>query len=52
MSAESSAKSHAQSFSWWRGCPDITDPEAELRDLVALSEAVYELIAERTPPPA
>lgn len=52
MSAESNAKSHAQSFSWWRGCPDITDAEAELRDLVALREAVYELIVERTTTPA
>lgn len=47
MSAESNARSHAQSFSWWRGCPDLTGEEAELRDLLALRKAVEGLIAER-----
>lgn len=47
MSAESNARSHAESFSWWKGCPDLTDGEAELRDLLALRDATTELIAER-----
>ena len=36
MSAESNARSHAQEFRWWRGCPELTDEEARLQDLLAL----------------
>lgn len=47
MSAESSACSHALAFSWWRGCPEFTDEEARLHDLLALHRATVELIRDQ-----
>lgn len=44
MSAESSASSHALAFRWWLGCPELTDEEARLHDLLALHRATAELI--------
>ncbi|WP_167854357.1 hypothetical protein [Brevibacterium sp. S111] len=46
MSAESNARSHAQGFYWWRGAPDLTEAEAERRDLEALSDACADLLNE------
>jgi len=45
MSVASNARSHAESFHWWRGNPDMTLDESELRDLIALRDAADELIA-------
>lgn len=45
MSAESNARSHAESFHWWRGNPEMTEDTAELGDLMALRAAADELIA-------
>lgn len=45
MTAESNARSHAESFHWWRGNPEISEDTAELRDLMALRNAADELIA-------
>lgn len=47
MSAESNARSHAEEFRWWRGCPELTDDEARLQDLLALFRATEELIREQ-----
>ncbi|PYI69827.1 hypothetical protein CVV68_01605 [Arthrobacter livingstonensis] len=47
MSAERNARSHAEAFHWWRGNPEMTVDEAELRDLIALREATDGLIANR-----
>lgn len=47
MSAESNARSHAESFRWWQGNPDLPIELAELRDLAALRDAVNELISDR-----
>ncbi len=47
MSAESNARSHASQFSWWVGCPELTDDEARLHDLLALRTATDELIREQ-----
>lgn len=47
MSAESNASSHALAFSWWRGCPELTDEEARLHDLLALHRATVELILDQ-----
>ncbi len=47
MSAESNARSHAQEFRWWRGCPELTEDEARLQDLLALFRATEELIREQ-----
>ena len=47
MSAESNARSHAQEFRWWRGCPELADEEARLQDLLALFRATKELIREQ-----
>lgn len=49
MSAESNAYTHADQFRWWKGSPDMTTAEAELRDLAALRDAVAELIKTRVP---
>lgn len=46
MSAESNARSHAEAFRWWRGAPDLTEVEAERRDLEALRDGCVELLAE------
>lgn len=46
MSAESNAWSHAEQFHWWRGNSEMTDDEAELRDLMALKDAADQLIAQ------
>ncbi len=47
MSAESSARDHAESFRWWLGNPEMTDDEAHLHDLLALHRATKELIREQ-----
>jgi hypothetical protein len=47
ISAESNARSHAEEFHWWRGCPELTDDEARLQDLLALYGATRELIREQ-----
>ncbi|TLK50914.1 hypothetical protein [Glutamicibacter sp. V16R2B1] len=47
MSAESNAISHALAFSWWRGCPELSDEEARLHDLLTLHRAKVELIREQ-----
>ena len=47
MSAESSARDHAESFRWWLGNPEMTDDEAHLHDLLALHRATKELIPEQ-----
>ncbi|POH73459.1 hypothetical protein [Arthrobacter glacialis] len=47
MSAESNARSHAEQFHWWRGNPEMTQDEAELRDFMALRDAAEQLIALR-----
>jgi hypothetical protein len=47
MSAESNAISHALAFHWWRGCPEFTDEEARLHDLLALHRATVELIRDQ-----
>lgn len=45
MSAESHARDHVETFRWWRGAPHLTDEQAELRDLLALRDAVQDRIA-------
>lgn len=47
MSAESNACSHAESFCWWVGNPEMSDEEAHLHDLLALHEATVELIRQQ-----
>ncbi|XBH22246.1 hypothetical protein V5R04_03190 [Jonesiaceae bacterium BS-20] len=47
MSAESNARSHAESFRWWVGNPEMTDEEAHLQDLLALHKATVELIRQQ-----
>lgn len=44
MSAESNAYSHAESFRWWVGNPEMSVEEAHLHDLLALPKATVELI--------
>lgn len=41
----SGAREHVVAFSWWVGCPDVAQAEAELRDLALLHDAVEEEIA-------
>lgn len=43
----SGAREHVVVFSWWVGCPDVAQAEAELRDLALLHDAVEE---RRSPP--
>lgn len=45
MSAESHAYDHVAAFRWWPGAPDLTTEEAELRDALALRDAVEDRIA-------
>lgn len=45
MSVASNARSHAQAFRWWRGAPDLTETEAERRDLETLRDACAELLS-------
>ena len=47
MSAESNAYSHAESFRWWIGDPEMSDEEAHLHDLLALHKATVELIRQQ-----
>lgn len=47
MSAESSARDHAEEFRWHLGDPELTDDEARLQDLLALFHAAKELISEQ-----
>ncbi|WP_206427482.1 hypothetical protein [Leucobacter chromiireducens] len=47
MTAESSARSHAEQFRWWLGCPELSDDEARMQDLLALRSAAEELIREQ-----
>lgn len=47
MSAESNARSHAESFRWWVDNPEMTDEEAHLHDLLALHNATVELIRQQ-----
>lgn len=47
MSAESNASSHALTFSWWRGCSELSDEEARLQDLLALHRATVGLIRDQ-----
>lgn len=47
MGVGSSAREHVVAFSWWVGCPDVAQAEAELRDLALLHDAVEE---RRSPP--
>lgn len=47
MSAESHAYSHAESFRWWIGNPEMSDEEAHLHDLLALHRATVELIRQQ-----
>lgn len=44
MSAETNAYSHAESFRWRIGDPEISDEEAHLHDLLALHKVTVELI--------
>lgn len=44
MSAESTARDHIASFSWYQGKPGMTREEAELRDLHALQKQIEELL--------
>lgn len=44
MSVESNARTYVEDFHWWRGTPELSESEAELRDLAALRDAVDETI--------
>lgn len=47
MSAESSARDHAEAFRWHLGDPELTEEEARLQDLLALFRTTSELIREQ-----
>lgn len=47
MSAETNADSHAESFRWWIGDPEMSDEEAHLHHLLALHKATVELIRQQ-----
>ena len=47
VSAESSARAHAEAFRWHLGDPELTDDEARLQDLLSLFRATEELIREQ-----
>jgi len=45
VSVESNARTCVEDFHWWRGKPELSESEVELRDLAALRDAVDETIA-------
>jgi len=47
VSAESSARDHAEAFLWWAGDHELTEDEARVQDLLALFRATKELIREQ-----
>lgn len=46
MSAEANARNHADDFRWWLGAPGLSEYDGRRRDLLALREAVNEMLAE------